>query len=151
MKTRSVVFALVAIMLMAPLALAKEEIILKSGEAGLVDVVETTEDTVTVKGSPEGGGTAQMKLKASQLDPHNFYNIRNAHMEKTLERNPSAPRTHHIRYHALTELDRSEEALSAIESALKSTSPPALRVTLAHRRPSQTFSPARRRRFFFCT
>jgi tetratricopeptide (TPR) repeat protein len=62
----------------------KDELILKNGNSGFVEVVKTTKDSLDVKGSVQGSGVA-MTLKASQLDPHSFYELRRKHMESTAQ------------------------------------------------------------------
>jgi hypothetical protein len=62
----------------------KMEVMLKSGRSGMVEVVETTPESVTVKFVKEGSPIT-MKVRAKELDPHSFYNVRRKHMEKTAE------------------------------------------------------------------
>ena len=62
----------------------KHEIILKTGQTAMLEVVETTADSVTVKFA-KGGTKGQTKLNADALDPHCFYNVRRSLMEATAE------------------------------------------------------------------
>jgi tetratricopeptide (TPR) repeat protein len=77
--------SLALIVLLAPVTLAADEIVLRGGGSGIADVVETTEDSIKIKYIMPDGPTATIGLKAHQLDPHNFYTVRNKHMEKTVE------------------------------------------------------------------
>jgi hypothetical protein len=85
MKTLSAITMALAVLLMVPAALAADEVILKHGESGIADIVKTTEDSVTFKYIIKDGPTAEMTLRANQLDPNNFYMLRNKYMEKTVD------------------------------------------------------------------
>lgn len=69
--------------LITPLAAeAADEIVLR-GKPGLVEVLETTETSVKVTATREDGAKITATLRATDLDPHNFYTVRRKHMEKT--------------------------------------------------------------------
>ncbi len=85
MRITSVITLALAVLVLTPASFASDEIILKGGDAGLAEVVSTTEDSVQIRYILPDGPTATIGLKASQLDPNNFYTVRNNHMEKTLE------------------------------------------------------------------
>ena len=56
-------------------ALALDDVILADGSVRKAKILKVLDDGIEVKFSPRGGGTAQMKLPASRLDPHFFYNL----------------------------------------------------------------------------
>jgi len=64
---------------------AKEEVMLRDGTTGMVEVLSTTPDSVTVKAKSKSGAVVQAKLLARNMDPMSFYTIRRKHMEKTVE------------------------------------------------------------------
>jgi len=65
-------------------AMAGELITLKDGVTGTVNIIDTTEDSITVSFVREGASVT-LKLKAGQLDPYSFYEIRRDYMEHTAE------------------------------------------------------------------
>lgn len=70
----------------APLvANAKDEVVLRSGKSGQVEVLETTESSVKVTATRSDGAKVTATLRAGDLDPHNFYTLRRKHMEKTAQ------------------------------------------------------------------
>jgi tetratricopeptide (TPR) repeat protein len=69
----------------AVLAAEKEEVMMRDGTTALVEVVETTPDSVTVKFKTKTGASGQAKLRAVNMDFISFYDIRRRHMEKTVE------------------------------------------------------------------
>ncbi len=85
MKVSSFVTLALVVLLLAPATLAGDEIVLKGGDSGIVNVTETTVDSISFKFAMPDGPTVTTKLKAAQLDPNSFYTIRNKHMEKTVE------------------------------------------------------------------
>jgi tetratricopeptide (TPR) repeat protein len=60
----------------------KEEIILRDGKTGFVEVLETTADSVKVAFKKDGADIS-LTVKAASIDPHSFYAIRGKYMEKT--------------------------------------------------------------------
>jgi len=85
MKTLSAITLALAVLVLAPAALANEEVILKSGDSGIAKITKTTEDSISFKYVVKDGPTVEMGLRADQLDPNNFYTLRNKHMENTVE------------------------------------------------------------------
>jgi len=87
MKTFGAILVLSACLLLATAVYAaeKEEVMLRDGTTAMVEVVETTSDSVTVKFKTKDGVEGQTRLKAVSMDAVNFYNIRRRHMEKTVE------------------------------------------------------------------
>jgi tetratricopeptide (TPR) repeat protein len=68
--------------LLAPPARAAEEITGRDGRSAMVEVLETTDDSVTVE--YRGGETVvKARVSAKQLEPYSFYGIRRGHMEDT--------------------------------------------------------------------
>jgi hypothetical protein len=67
------------------LAAEMEEVMMKDGFTARVEVLETGPETVTVKFRTKGGKTGQTRLRANDMDPYSFYEIRAKHMEKTAE------------------------------------------------------------------
>jgi len=57
-------------------ALALDDVILADGRTRKGQILEVLEDGIRVRFTPKGGGTAEMKVPASMLDPHYFYNLR---------------------------------------------------------------------------
>jgi tetratricopeptide (TPR) repeat protein len=87
MKTLPVLLALTLCLVLTSAAAAaeQEEIMLRSGLTAMVEVVETGPESVTVKFTTKEGGSGTTKLRADNMDPHSFYEIRKRHMEKTVE------------------------------------------------------------------
>lgn len=87
MSARAVQAATIAIaltLILAGSAFAKEEVVLKDGTSGMVTVLETTADSVTVKHvGPKA--TVTLKLLAKDMDPHSYYDIRRRNMEDTAQ------------------------------------------------------------------
>jgi tetratricopeptide (TPR) repeat protein len=74
---------LVAMVAFSGIALAeKEEMILRDGTSGFVEVLETKANGVKIKFKKDGSDIS-LFLKANQIDPHTFYSIRKKHMERT--------------------------------------------------------------------
>ena len=67
-----------------PAAGESTEVMLKSGHAGMVEVLETTPDSVTLRGM-KSGVAVTVKMRATDLDPTSFYDVRNRFMESTAE------------------------------------------------------------------
>ncbi len=65
-------------------AMAGELITLKDGVTGTANIIDTTDDSITVSFVREGASVT-LKLKAGQLDPYSFYEIRRDYMEHTAE------------------------------------------------------------------
>ena len=66
-----------------PLASA-DEVVLRSGDVHDVDIASTESDSVTVA-FQRGDTKGTVKVRAAELDPHSFYELRNRYMEKTAE------------------------------------------------------------------
>ncbi len=85
MKYPTFVIALLGLfLLVAPPALAGEQITLKDGVTGVANIIDTTHDSITVS-FVKDDATVTLKLKASQLDPYSFYEIRRDYMEESAE------------------------------------------------------------------
>jgi tetratricopeptide (TPR) repeat protein len=67
-----------------PEPVEKFEVMLKTGQTAMLEVIETTPESITVKFHKKGV-SGQTKLLAVNLDPHCFYEIRRALMEITPE------------------------------------------------------------------
>ena len=65
-------------------AIAGEQITLKDGVTGVVNIIDTTHDSITVS-IVKDDATVTLKLKAGQLDPHSFYEIRRDYMGESAE------------------------------------------------------------------
>jgi len=76
---------LIAMVVFSGIALAeKEEVILKDGVTGFVNVLETTRDSVKVK-FKKNGADITLVVKAERIDPFCFYTVRGKYMERTAE------------------------------------------------------------------
>jgi len=76
---------LIAMVAFSGIAMAeKEEMILKDGVTGFVNVLETKKDSVKIA-FKKNGADISLLLKADKIDPHCFYSIRKKHMERTAE------------------------------------------------------------------
>ena len=85
MTIRAVLVPLLCVAIAAAaFAATKEEVILRDGTTGMVEVVETAPDSITVKFKTEQV-EGQTKLMAIRVDPSNFYDIRRRYMESTAE------------------------------------------------------------------
>ena len=71
--------------LASPALAEPEEVMLRSGRSGMVEVTKTTPDSITIQFTKDGAAVT-MKVKAKDLDPHSFYNVRRKHMEKVEKR-----------------------------------------------------------------
>jgi hypothetical protein len=80
---RSLIITLLALLATAGAA-ELEEVILREGASGQVEVLATTVDSITVQ-ARKGDASMKAPIKASALDPHCFYQIRRKHMEDTAE------------------------------------------------------------------
>lgn len=70
----------------ASVAFAETELVmLRDGTSGMGEIVSTESDSIKVKFQTEAGAAGEASLRASRLDPHNFYGLRSKHMEKTAE------------------------------------------------------------------
>ncbi|MEN8149147.1 MAG: hypothetical protein ABFS86_04945 [Planctomycetota bacterium] len=87
MRAFPVLLALTLCLTLGTVAAAaeKEEVMLKDGLTAMVEVTKTEPESVTVKFETKDGKEGQTKLHANALDPHSFYQIRQNHMEKTVE------------------------------------------------------------------
>ena len=65
-------------------AMAGEQITLKDGVTGTANIIDTTDDSITVS-FVRDEASITLTLKAAQLDPHSFYEIRRDYMEHTAE------------------------------------------------------------------
>ncbi|MDJ0975945.1 MAG: hypothetical protein QNJ98_15915 [Planctomycetota bacterium] len=65
-------------LLLAVPASAMDDILMKDGRVRRGKIVSVEENGLVVKFRPAGGGSAQMLVKAEQLDPHFFYEKRSA-------------------------------------------------------------------------
>jgi hypothetical protein len=65
-------------------AIASELISLKDGVTGAANVIDTTVDSITVSLSKDDT-TVTVTLKAAQMDPYSFYEIRRDYMEESAE------------------------------------------------------------------
>jgi len=66
-----------------PSAIA-DEVVLKSGDVHEVEIASTEADSVTVR-FQRGDTSGTLVLRATDLDPHSFYELRNENMEATAE------------------------------------------------------------------
>ncbi len=64
--------------------LTAEEVALRNGRIHEVEILESTENSVTVRFS-EKKASGTIKLHSRDMDPHSFYSIRNSAMEKTAQ------------------------------------------------------------------
>ena len=63
-------------LLLAVPAFAMDDIIMKDGRVRRGKIISVEENGLVVKFRPAGGGSAQMLVRAEQLDPHFFYDQR---------------------------------------------------------------------------
>lgn len=76
MRFGSTLLALAACLLAAPTAHALEEILLDDGEVIEGDILSVEPSGLVIRFRTSGGGTAQLLMKAHELDPHFFYEQR---------------------------------------------------------------------------
>ncbi|MEN8148873.1 MAG: hypothetical protein ABFS86_03565 [Planctomycetota bacterium] len=84
-KILGAILALGFCLLAADAAVAKDEVMLRDGTTALVEVLETTPDTVKVKFKSRSGAEGEAVLRAANMDVVNFYTIRRKYMETTVE------------------------------------------------------------------
>jgi tetratricopeptide (TPR) repeat protein len=82
---RATAFCLASILaLVLSAAASADEVVLRSGQAHDVDILETGPDFIVV-GFQSGETEGTVKVQAAELEPHSFYEIRNRYMEKTAD------------------------------------------------------------------
>lgn len=86
MRTRTILALslILCLLLEAPAFARMSEVMLKDGTAGIVDVLNTTEDSITVQ-FERNDVEIKLTLRASELDPHSFYHVRRERMEETAD------------------------------------------------------------------
>lgn len=78
---RSALIGCCLLLLVAPLALAEDTLMLRSGRTAEIKLISTTADSVTFE--TVGEGTLKATIRASELDPYCFYRLRAKQMKPT--------------------------------------------------------------------